>query len=89
MKRPNINLHIDELVLHGFAAGDRYAIADAVQSELSRLLSLHSAAVETRFSPANRSIQPRVDAGTFQVTLAQGHSIGVQIAQAVHGGLVK
>jgi hypothetical protein len=27
----NINLHIDELVLHGFASTERYRIADAVE----------------------------------------------------------
>jgi hypothetical protein len=34
-----ISLHIDELVLHGFGPGDRYAIAAGMQSELTRLLT--------------------------------------------------
>src|SRR5258708_7973370 len=39
MRTSNINLHIEELVLHGFAPGDRYTIADPVERELSRLLT--------------------------------------------------
>ena len=37
MKR--IELHIEELVLHGFAPADRYRIGDTVQRELTRLLA--------------------------------------------------
>ena len=32
-------LHIEELALHGFAASDRHAIADAVQRELQAMLT--------------------------------------------------
>ncbi|MBD0326005.1 MAG: hypothetical protein ICV68_06225, partial [Pyrinomonadaceae bacterium] len=39
MSGPNIELHIEELILHGFERRDRYAIADAFERELSRLLS--------------------------------------------------
>src|SRR3712207_3298477 len=35
----NIELHIEELVLHGFAPGDRYRIGEAVQRELARLFA--------------------------------------------------
>ena len=35
----NIELHIEELVLHGFAPKDRYTIGEAVQRELSRLFA--------------------------------------------------
>jgi hypothetical protein len=34
-----IEIHIDELVLHGFDAVDRYAIGDAVSAELARLIA--------------------------------------------------
>jgi hypothetical protein len=36
--RPSINLHIEELVLHGFAPGDRHRISEAVEQELTRLI---------------------------------------------------
>jgi hypothetical protein len=81
-----IRLHIDELVLEGFAPGDRYAIADAVQSELTRLLGEMP---ETPFLPEARFL-PTIDAGAFDVAPnARPASIGAQIAHAVYGGLVK
>lgn len=36
---PRISLRIDELELQGFRPGHRYAIAEAVQAELQRLLA--------------------------------------------------
>ena len=36
--KPNVELHIEELVLHGFEPGDRDQIAQAVERELARLL---------------------------------------------------
>jgi hypothetical protein len=35
----SIELHIEELVLRGFAPGDRYWIGEAVEQELTRLLA--------------------------------------------------
>ena len=35
----NIELHIEELVLHGFSPRERYAIGEAVQRELTRLFT--------------------------------------------------
>jgi hypothetical protein len=90
MKRPNIRLHIEELVLHSFAPNDRYAIADAVESELSRLLAADFASAEIPPSLADSSGRPRVDAGNFEVAPgAKPNSIGDQIAQAVHAGLTR
>jgi hypothetical protein len=86
----NIKLHIEELVLHSFAPNDRYAIADAVERELSRLLAEDFGNAGLPRSLANNSGQPRVDAGNFQVAPgAKANSIGAQIAQAVHGGITE
>jgi len=90
MRRPNIKLHIEELVLNGFAAGDRYAIADAVQQELSRLLGGQFGGEGVTSSLSNNSSRPQVDAGAFQVAPgSKANSIGVQIARSVHGGMSK
>jgi len=90
MKQPNIRLHIEELVLHSFAPNDRYAIADAVERELSRLLAADFASAEIPPSLADSSGRLRVDAGNFHVAPdAKANSIGAQIAQAVHGGIIK
>ena len=84
MKPPNIELHIEELVLHGFKPADRAAIGQAVQRELTRLFTeggLHS-------SLHQEHQLSRLDGGTF--TVKQGSNpaaIGAQIAQQVYGGM--
>ena len=82
-----VELHIDELVLHGFASGDRYAIAAAVEHELSRLLATQFAeGLPSSF--AQSSEHERLDAGAFNVAPgANSNSVGNQIAQTVHRGL--
>jgi hypothetical protein len=92
MRRPNIKLHIEELVLHGFAPNDRYAIADAVEQELSRLFGSSAEQSHSDFTSTliEHSSNTRLDAGAFQVEQnSKAGSIGNQIAQAVHGGLTK
>ena len=37
--RPNLELHIGELVLHGISVHNRYAVARAVEDELLRLFT--------------------------------------------------
>lgn len=39
MKRKNIELNIEELVLPGFKASERYRIGEAVERELARLFA--------------------------------------------------
>ena len=82
--KPEINLHIEELVLHGFVPGDRHAIGEAVQSELTRLFS------EQKFSAAdfkNISME-RADGGAFRMAdSAKPAAVGAQIAGAVWGGI--
>lgn len=90
MKAANINFHIEELVLHGFEPGDRHTIADAVEQELSRLLTEHFAESGSSSLWTSSTDAARLDAGAFQVgARSQPNSIGTQIAQAVHGGLTK
>jgi len=93
MRTSNINLHIEELVLHGFAPGDRYIIADAVERELSHLLAQQFMPFTSAGIPrtlAHDLGNSRLDAGAFNVARgSRADSIGIQIAQAVHGGLTK
>ena len=81
-----IHLHIEELVLHGFAPGDRHRIGEAMQRELARLFS------EQRTPPRlskNASIEC-LNAGTFQLTAApRPETTGAQVARAVFGGLTQ
>lgn len=81
---PTIDIHIEELVLHGFAANDRLHIGAAIEQELSRLVEqqgikgLRNASVNLK----------RLDAGTTRLAMnAKPHTIGQHIAQRVYGQL--
>ena len=78
-----VDLHIEELVLHGFAARDRNRIAREVERELTRLIS-------ERKLPGlgeNRAFE-RIDGGVFQVRAgARPEATGTQIAHAIYRGL--
>lgn len=79
-----IDLHIDELVLHGFPPGDRQAIADALRGELIRLFAEHG--VPPALAAGGE--MPHADGGTFNMRSGEGAgSVGARIAAAVHGGL--
>ncbi len=77
-----IEVHIEELVLNGFESGDRYAVADAVQHELARLLTAQG------MSSESSGDYNTIDAGAFEVRDGDGGaSVGAQVAQAVYQGL--
>jgi hypothetical protein len=80
-----IELHIEELVLHGFAPGDRHRIADAIKTELKRLL------IETDSSLklTNAEIE-LMDAGEFRLTgNASPGAIGALTARAIHRKVIR
>lgn len=80
----SLEVHIEELVLRGFAPGDRYGIGDAVEIELARLFVEQGVP-----SSLGRGGEiERLDGGVFEV--AQGsraEAIGAQVAQPIYGGL--
>lgn len=81
-----MEIDIEELVLHGFAPVDRYRLADAVERELARLFT-------------NQGVPPslaqgreiaHLNGGRFEVAAgSNAEGIGVQIAQALFGGLTR
>lgn len=83
---PNIELHIEELILHGFPHSDRYQIAEAVERELTRLFAEQGI-------PASLSHGGEVaflKGGSFNVALgSKVEAIGTQVAQSVYGGMNK
>jgi hypothetical protein len=86
MMKQNIELHIEELVLHGFAAKDRYAIGEAVQRELTRLFTEQG--VHPSLGKGHEVA--KLDGGAFQVKEgAKADAIGEQVARSVYGGLRK
>jgi hypothetical protein len=84
MKPTNVELHIEELVLHGFAPGDRYRIGDAMERELVRLFAEQG----TPPSPAQRREVARLDGGAFEVAPgSKAEAIGIGVARSWYGGL--
>jgi hypothetical protein len=78
-----IDIYIDELVLHGFERGDRYRIASAIEAEIARLLTEQG----LPFAPAHDHSAEVLDAGQFDMTKAKPESVGSQVAQKIHAGL--
>lgn len=80
---PSIELRIEELVLDGFAPGDRYAIGDAVERELARLLDEQGVPIALQSENETGEIR----GATFNVAHnAKPTATGPQIAQAVYQG---
>jgi hypothetical protein len=78
----SLDLHIEELVLDGFAPGDRYAIGDALERELERLFG-DRVPISLRSENATDEIRGR----SFNVAQNTKRSaIGQQIAEAVYQG---
>lgn len=78
----NVELHIEELVLHGFSPSDRYRIAAAVERELSRLLAEQG----TPPTLARGGDIGHLDGGSFGAKPGAGpEAIGARVAQAVYG----
>jgi hypothetical protein len=83
MRPPNVELHIEELVLRGFPHSQRYEIAEAVGRELESLLSQRV----PQSLGAGASID-RLDAGAFETKqAARPEAIGSGIAQKIYGGM--
>lgn len=79
-----IELHIEELVLHGFARRDREAIARALEHELTRLLSEHG--VPSAWLGGGEIDQINVG----QINLQRGlrsAAVGAQVAQRIYQGV--
>ncbi len=81
---PSFEVHIEELVLHGFAPGDRHSIGEAVEHELTRLF----AEQDVPSSLAHGGEIARLDSETFEVAPnSNAEAIGAQIARAIYSGL--
>ena len=80
-----IELHINELVLHGFPLGEQQRIGEAVRQELLRQLGERDIPdVLTRQNNVSR-----LNAGSIQAERgSKPERIGMQVAQAVYGSVV-
>lgn len=82
--KQNIELHIEELVLHGFSHSDRYRIGAAVELELSRLFTVQC----TPSLLLKGGGYTHLDCGAFEIEPgSKPETIGAQVARALYGGL--
>jgi hypothetical protein len=82
----SIELHIEELVLHGLSGYDSVQLGEAVQREVVRLL-------QAQGLPAGLAAEAtigRLDAGSFTLAAdARAASVGIGIAQAIYQNITK
>jgi hypothetical protein len=84
MRPAEIDLRIDELVLHGFAAEDRGRIGQAVQRELAQLLEEAAAGGALAPSLITDGAVATSDGGVVNLAArATPEATGAQVAQAV------
>lgn len=85
INQQSIELHIEELVLHGFTPGQRYQVAADIQMELSRLFA-------ERGLPASFNGGFHIDqlnAGSLQANnVADKTSAGSRIAGAIYNSFL-
>jgi hypothetical protein len=80
--KPDVELHVDELLLRGFAPADGERIAAALRRQLATLLA------ESGIDSASERQIDRVDAGPLRVGPgASPAAIGRATAAAIHGAL--
>jgi len=82
-KTPNVELHIEELILRGLPPGSREGLAEAIQEEVSRMIAegglppgLSGASGPVYLPRVSFEVDPRPRAG----------SIGSQVGRALHRG---
>jgi hypothetical protein len=81
---PSLNLHIEQLTLHGFSTLDRDRIGAVIQSELARLFAEQGIPRSVMQSGAIHQL----DGSTFEMAAGTPpRIIGAQIAQAIYQGL--
>jgi len=77
----SVELHIEELVLDGFASGNPYVIGEAIERELALLLREQNIPNSLRFENATDEVR----GATFNATHdAKPPALGRQIATAVY-----
>jgi hypothetical protein len=80
--KPDVELHVEELVLHGFARRDRAAIGDALRGELARLIA--EGGVPAGLGAADGAAS--LDGGSFRASPGQRPAqVGAAVARAIYG----
>jgi len=84
LNHQDLEINIEELVLHGFPPVDKYRIGQAVERELSRLFRDEG----LPGSLSHEGSADKIDAGSFGILQgAKPEAIGSEVAKAVYRGL--
>ena len=84
MNPREIEVRIEERVLHEFVPGRQWDLADALQEELNKLLTQHGIPAAWQTSP------DKIDAGRVPATpKTHPPTAGTQIARAVYEGVAR
>jgi hypothetical protein len=76
-----IEVHIEELILHGFEPGMRWNVAEALESELRGLLAKEGIPQPWQANPQ------RIDAGAVRAHVQSRPAVaGAEIARAIYRG---
>lgn len=76
----SVQIHVEELVLHGFPPGDRHRIGDAMRQELMRLTSESCVPLPTTTVEADA-----IDGGVIRLGQNRhADAVGTHVAQAVY-----
>jgi hypothetical protein len=82
--RLSIDLRIDRLVLAGIPAGERFRIADAMNRELTRILSEQG----FPFASHDSTVREHLDGGDISLERnGSSETLGNLVAQAVYRGI--
>lgn len=83
----NVELHIEEIVLHGFPPDYLHRVGDAVEHELSRLITEEG--VPSSLSRGGDI--PRLDAGAFEVEKEDlgADAVGARVARSLYEGMTR
>ncbi len=80
----SIEVHINELVLHGFPLGEQHRIGEAIRHELLR--QFREGGIPDVLTRQDNV--PRLNAGSIQTEQGgKPERIGMQVAQAVYGSV--
>ncbi|HYO14003.1 MAG TPA: hypothetical protein VE685_12480 [Thermoanaerobaculia bacterium] len=83
MKRPNLEIHIEELILRGMPPGSKRGLAEAIEAEVRRLIQ--EGGMPPGWENAGGSL--RLPGGRFDVDpMSKPAAIGAQVAQGLHRG---
>jgi len=84
--RQNVELYIEELLLHGFGNVNRHRIGEVLKCELTRLFTEQDVPSLLSRSGDFR----RLDGGTFNIPSgSKPEAIGSQVAQSIYTGFTK